>query len=118
MAREERAGAADVPTASLSARVFSRSLIAALSPAPGDALASQSFSVGFNLRALKAAAAAVRERLSQEHWNLIERTEASFARDLRRPVHRRGVLHRRGHRGAAESPANCSRPSPVRKPTA
>ncbi|MBU7572127.1 MAG: circularly permuted type 2 ATP-grasp protein [Hydrogenophaga sp.] len=81
MARENALVLPDVPTASLSARVFSRSLIAALSPAPGDALAAQSFSVGFNLRALKAAAAQVRERLSQEHWNLIERTEASFARD-------------------------------------
>lgn len=81
MARENALVLPDVPTAALSARVFSRSLIAALSPAPGDALASQSFSVGFNLRALKAAAAQVRERLSQEHWNLIERTEASFARD-------------------------------------
>jgi uncharacterized circularly permuted ATP-grasp superfamily protein/uncharacterized alpha-E superfamily protein len=81
MARDNALVLPDVPTATLSARVFSRSLIAALSPAPGHPLAAQSFSVGFNLRALKAAAAQVRERLSQEHWNLIERTEASFARD-------------------------------------
>ncbi len=81
MARENALVLPDVPTATLSARVFARSLIAALSPAPDDALAAQSFSVGFNLRALRAAAAQVRERLSQEHWNLIERTEASFARD-------------------------------------
>jgi len=71
----------DVPAAEQSARVFARSLMASLSPAPGTALAGQSFSVGFNLRALKASAAQVRERLSQEHWNLIERTETDFARD-------------------------------------
>ncbi|MBW0169876.1 MAG: circularly permuted type 2 ATP-grasp protein [Hydrogenophaga sp.] len=81
MARENALVLPDVPTATLSARVFARSLIAALSPAPGHPLAAPSFSVGFNLRSLKAAASQVRERLSQEHWNLIERTEASFARD-------------------------------------
>lgn len=71
----------DVPAAEQSARVFARSLMAGLSPAVGTPLYGQSFSVGFNLRALKASAAQVRERLSQEHWNLIERTEAGFARD-------------------------------------
>lgn len=70
----------DAPTAKMSPRVFARSLIAALCPEVDDPMAAQSHSVGFNLRALKAAAAQVRERLSQEHWNLIERTEASFAR--------------------------------------
>src|SRR5690606_3034668 len=73
MARENALVLPDVPTALLSPRVFARSLIAALSPPVKGALAAQSFSVGFNLRALKAAAAQVRERLSQEHWNLIER---------------------------------------------
>jgi uncharacterized alpha-E superfamily protein len=34
--------------------------------------------VGYNLRAIKLAAAAVRERLSPEHWNLIEQTENAF----------------------------------------
>lgn len=71
----------DAPAATLSPRVFARSLIAALSPQAGDAMAEQSRSIGFNLRALRAAAAQVRERLSQEHWSLIERTEANFARD-------------------------------------
>jgi len=70
-----------VPAAEQSARVFARSLMAGLSPVPGTPLAAQSYSVGFNLRALKASAAQVRERLSQEHWNLIERTEAGFAID-------------------------------------
>lgn len=71
----------DVPAAEQSARVFARSLMAGLSPAPGSPLYGQSYSVGFNLRALKAAASQVRERLSPENWNLIERTEAEFAQD-------------------------------------
>ena len=71
----------DVPAAEQSARVFARSLMAGLSPAPGSPLHGQSFSVGFNLRALKLAGSQVRERLSPENWNLIERAEAEFARD-------------------------------------
>ena len=70
----------DVPTAAQSARVFTRSLVAHLAPADAK-LAAQSFSVGHNLRALRASASQVRERLSQEHWHLIERTEANFWRD-------------------------------------
>jgi len=35
-------------------------------------------SVGYNLRALKLAAASVRERLSQEHWNVITHAEAEL----------------------------------------
>ncbi len=80
-ARENSLVLPDVPGAEQSARVFARSLMAGLSPEPGTPLAGQTYSVGFNLRALKAAAAQVRERLSQEHWNLIERTEAEFAHD-------------------------------------
>ena len=80
-AREHSLVLADAPDASQSARVFARSLIAGLSPAKGDPMAATSFSVGFNLRALKSSASQVRERLSQEHWNLIERTESEFARD-------------------------------------
>jgi len=71
----------DVPAAEQSTRVFARSLMASLAPEPGTPLARSSFSVGFNLRALKASAAQVRERLSQEHWKLIERTETGFASD-------------------------------------
>lgn len=71
----------DVPAAEQSVRVFARSLMAGLSPAPGSPLHNKSFSVGFNLRALKSAASQVRERLSPENWNLIERVEAEFARD-------------------------------------
>ncbi|WP_137919610.1 circularly permuted type 2 ATP-grasp protein [Hydrogenophaga sp. 2FB] len=80
-ARENSLVLPSVPGALQSPRVFARSLMAALSPEPDDPMAAQSFSVGFNLRALKSAAAQVRARLSQEHWNLIERTEARFARD-------------------------------------
>ena len=63
----------DTPTAAQAQRVFERSLIANL----GQAGASHS--VGFNLGAIRNAAAGVRERLSQEHWNLIVRTEEDFA---------------------------------------
>jgi uncharacterized circularly permuted ATP-grasp superfamily protein/uncharacterized alpha-E superfamily protein len=61
-----------VPAATQARRVFERSLVAAL----GDN--KKATSVGFNLWALRAAAAAVRERLSQEQWNLIVRAEQEF----------------------------------------
>ena len=61
-----------VPPATHARRVFERSLIAGL------ANTEQTASVGFNLRALKSAASAVRERLSQEQWHVIVRTEADF----------------------------------------
>ncbi|MBI2728539.1 MAG: circularly permuted type 2 ATP-grasp protein [Polaromonas sp.] len=61
-----------VPPATQARRVFERSLIAGL------AQTSQPASVGFNLRALKSAASAVRERLSQEQWHIIVRAEADF----------------------------------------
>ncbi len=79
-ARESSLVLEDVPTAAQSARVFARSLVAHLAPADAK-LAAQSFSLGHNLRALRASASQVRERLSQEHWHLIERTEANFWRD-------------------------------------
>ena len=65
---------AAVPPATQARRVFERSLLAGL----GDAKKAQS--VGFNLSALRAAAAGVRERLSQEQWNLINRAEQEFLR--------------------------------------
>ncbi len=61
-----------VPSATHARRVFERSLIAGL------ANTDQTSSVGFNLRAVKSAASAVRERLSQEQWHVIVRTEADF----------------------------------------
>ncbi len=53
-------------------RVFERALIASLADVEGNA------SVGFNLRALKSAASAVRERLSQEQWHVIVQMEHDF----------------------------------------
>ena len=61
-----------VPAATQARRVFERSLIAALSDTVQNA------SVGFNLRSLKNAAAALRERLSQEQWHMIVRAEVDF----------------------------------------
>ncbi len=61
-----------VPSAAHSRRVFERSLIAGLSSAGSPA------SVGSNLTALKSAASAVRERLSQEQWHVIERADTDF----------------------------------------
>ena len=79
-ARESALVLEDVPTAAQSVRVFVRSLVANLAPRDPK-LAAQSFSVGHNLRALRGSASQVRERLSQEHWHLIERTESNFWRD-------------------------------------
>jgi uncharacterized alpha-E superfamily protein len=61
-----------VPPPTQARRVFERSLIAAL----GDSRKANS--VGFNLCAVRSAAGAVRERLSQEQWNLIVRAEQEF----------------------------------------
>ena len=61
-----------VPPATQARRVFERALIANLADT------EQAASVGYNLRALKSAASAVRERLSQEQWHVIARTEADF----------------------------------------
>jgi uncharacterized circularly permuted ATP-grasp superfamily protein/uncharacterized alpha-E superfamily protein len=80
-ARENALVLPDVPGAEQAARVFARAVMAGLAPAPESPLAGQSHSVGHNLHALKSAAAQVRDRLSPEHWNLIEHAEASFAQD-------------------------------------
>ncbi len=61
-----------VPSPLQSPRVFERALIANLASNDGAT------SVGFNLRALKLAASATRERLSLEHWNLIVKSEADL----------------------------------------
>jgi uncharacterized circularly permuted ATP-grasp superfamily protein/uncharacterized alpha-E superfamily protein len=63
---------AGVSAASQAHRVFERSLIAGLWD---KELAT---SVGFNLRAVRLAAASVRERLSPEHWRLLEQAESRF----------------------------------------
>nr|WP_233168424.1 circularly permuted type 2 ATP-grasp protein [Xylophilus sp. ASV27] len=62
-----------VPAATQARRVFERSLIDGLGrPERG--------SVGFNLRALRQAAAGVRERLAHEQWAIIVRAEEEFLR--------------------------------------
>ena len=63
---------AGVPSAAQAHRVFERSLIAGLWD---QELAT---SVGFNLRSVRLAAASVRERLSPEHWRLLEQAESRF----------------------------------------
>lgn len=63
-----------VPPATQSRRVFERSVIASLADT------AKATSVGFNLCALRGAASAVRERLSQEQWNVIVAAEQEFLR--------------------------------------
>lgn len=63
-----------VPTATQARRVFERSLIAGLG-AP-----EMASSVGFNLRAIKTSAFAVRERLSPAQWSTIVHAEQEFSR--------------------------------------
>ncbi|MEO8249270.1 MAG: circularly permuted type 2 ATP-grasp protein, partial [Burkholderiales bacterium] len=62
----------DVPSAKKARRVFERSLIASL------ARAEDGGSVGFSLRAIRFAAAALRDRLSLEQWTVITRCETEF----------------------------------------
>lgn len=61
-----------VPATPMARRVLERALVANLR---GDEGAS---SVGYSLRAIKLAAATVRERLSQEQWNVIVKAEDEF----------------------------------------
>jgi len=74
----------EVPIGSKSRRVFERALIADLGNVATGA------SVGYNLRCVRQAAAAVRERLSQDHWNQIVRAEADF---LRRAAEQAGEMN-------------------------
>lgn len=60
-----------------SRRAFEQALIASLG---NTHTAGMACSVGFNLRAMRQAGAAVRERLSQEHWDVMVRTEDGFFR--------------------------------------
>jgi uncharacterized circularly permuted ATP-grasp superfamily protein/uncharacterized alpha-E superfamily protein len=61
------------PAAAQGRRVFERALVAGLTDA------GQTTSVGHNLRSIRQAASAVRERLSHEQWLVIERAERRFA---------------------------------------
>nr|WP_232533025.1 MULTISPECIES: circularly permuted type 2 ATP-grasp protein [Ramlibacter] len=62
----------NVPAATAARRVFERSLVATLGDTDGAT------SVAFNLGALRNAASAVRDRLSQEQWNVLVRAEQAF----------------------------------------
>lgn len=62
----------DVPPAHQSRRVFERALLANLADL------GQAPSVGFNLRAMKNAAATIRERLSGSQWQTIVQAEQDF----------------------------------------
>lgn len=62
----------EVPSAPQSRRVFERTLIATMGDVKDQA------SVGSNLQSIRQAAAAVRERMSPDQWNLIEHAESDF----------------------------------------
>lgn len=62
----------EVPSAPQSRRVFERTLIATMGDVKDQA------SVGSNLQSIRQAAAAVRERMSPDHWNVIEHAESDF----------------------------------------
>ena len=51
-------------------------------PRARDAGAAGATSVAFNLRALRRCAQALRERLSQEHWKLIQELDDHFEEDI------------------------------------
>jgi uncharacterized circularly permuted ATP-grasp superfamily protein/uncharacterized alpha-E superfamily protein len=71
-----------VPQASTSSgalqatRLFERTLVRSLADMQG------STSVAYNLRSLRGCAEALRERLSPEHWSLIEQVGESFSREM------------------------------------
>ncbi|RYY92409.1 MAG: A circularly permuted ATPgrasp family protein, partial [Comamonadaceae bacterium] len=68
----------NVPAPTVSRRVFERSLVATLDDQ------DRATSVGYNLAALRSAASAVRDRLSQEQWNVIVAAAQDFARGCAR----------------------------------
>jgi len=87
-----------VPAALQSRRVFERSLVAGL----WDTQVTTG--VGYNLKAIHLAAANVRERLSPEHWSLIEQTQNAFSIPTRRTHH---LKTRCKHSGCWRKPVNC-----------
>ncbi len=65
-----------VPLPAQSVRVFERSLVHTMADTQG------AMSVAYNLRALRGCAQALRERLSQEHWQLIDAVGRNFEEGL------------------------------------
>ncbi|TXI71980.1 MAG: A circularly permuted ATPgrasp family protein [Limnohabitans sp.] len=72
MAQAQGLVPSEVPTAQQSLRVFERALVSGLWDT------ASTTSVGYNLRALLRAATSLRERLSPEHWQLLQDTESQF----------------------------------------
>ncbi|WP_374352956.1 circularly permuted type 2 ATP-grasp protein [Limnohabitans sp.] len=72
MAQAQGLVPSEVPTAQQSLRVFERALVSGLWDT------ASTTSVGYNLRALLRAATPLRERLSPEHWQLLQDTESQF----------------------------------------
>ncbi len=75
LARAQGLVGVKVPTPLQAPRVFERALLLGL----GD---SQGSSMAYNLRALKRCASGLRERLSPEHWQLIDQLDAGFGREV------------------------------------
>ena len=98
---------AGVPAAQQSRRVFERSLVAGLWDT------QHTTGVGFNLKAVFLAASCVRERLSPEHWSLIEQAQATLLQpdvsDLHDPVQAQRVLVRTSQLMAALTGAQTDR---------
>jgi uncharacterized circularly permuted ATP-grasp superfamily protein/uncharacterized alpha-E superfamily protein len=73
-----------VPSPVQSVRVFERALVHTMADA-------SAMSVAFNLRALRQCAQALRERLSVEHWKLIDAVGRHFEEQMRAILSPRGV---------------------------
>jgi uncharacterized circularly permuted ATP-grasp superfamily protein/uncharacterized alpha-E superfamily protein len=98
---------AGVPAAQQSRRVFERSLVAGLWDT------QHTTGVGYNLNAVFLAASCVRERLSPEHWSLIEQAQNTILQpdvtDRHDPVQAQRVLVRTSELMAALTGAQTDR---------
>ena len=75
---------AGVPSALKAPRLFERALISGLSADnPAGPSRGRTTSVAHNLRALRGCAQTLRERLSPEHWKLIQEVDDHFEQHLR-----------------------------------
>jgi uncharacterized circularly permuted ATP-grasp superfamily protein/uncharacterized alpha-E superfamily protein len=72
MARRQGLTSPSAPAAAQSLRLFERNLVASLWDT------EHTTGVGFNMNAMLSASSAVRERLSPEHWQLLELTQDEF----------------------------------------
>lgn len=76
LARQHGLVGAAVPSPQQSLRVYERAVIQALGDPEGAT------SVGYNLRALRQSAQALRERLSTEHWKLVQEADDHFRQHM------------------------------------